>query len=113
MHISITPATNADAHELLSPSLYQINTRVWLTELSGKLGQSATLGDRTDDANFAWHQSQCYVRLPFSDLTVGTVQFMSQMGPASYDRDGDDLVTGGLYRDVPPWSAHVFEVTPL
>jgi hypothetical protein len=30
------------------PSLYQINTRVWLTELSGKLGRPATLDDIPD-----------------------------------------------------------------
>jgi glycosidase len=30
------------------PSLYQINTRVWLTELSGKLGRRATLDDIPD-----------------------------------------------------------------
>jgi hypothetical protein len=32
------------------PSLYQINTRVWLTELSGVLGRPATLDDIPDDA---------------------------------------------------------------
>jgi glycosidase len=31
------------------PSLYQINTRVWLTELSHKLGRAATLDDIRDD----------------------------------------------------------------
>jgi hypothetical protein len=31
------------------PSLYQINTRVWLTDLSRKLGRSATLDDVPDD----------------------------------------------------------------
>ena len=30
------------------PSLYQINTRVWLTELSRKLGRPATLDDIPD-----------------------------------------------------------------
>ncbi|HVH29868.1 MAG TPA: alpha-amylase family glycosyl hydrolase [Vicinamibacterales bacterium] len=30
------------------PSLYQINTRVWLTELSGRLGRTATLDDIPD-----------------------------------------------------------------
>jgi glycosidase len=30
------------------PSLYQVNTRVWLTELSEKLGRSATLDDVPD-----------------------------------------------------------------
>jgi len=32
------------------PSLYQINTRVWLTELSRRLGRRATLDDISDDA---------------------------------------------------------------
>lgn len=32
----------------LSPSLYQINTRVWLTERSRSLGRTATLDDVTD-----------------------------------------------------------------
>jgi hypothetical protein len=31
-----------------SPSLYQINTRVWLTELSQSLGRPATLDDIPD-----------------------------------------------------------------
>jgi glycosidase len=30
------------------PSLYQVNTRVWLTDLSAKLGRKATLDDVTD-----------------------------------------------------------------
>ena len=30
------------------PSLYQINTRVWLTELSRSLGRAATLDDIPD-----------------------------------------------------------------
>ena len=30
------------------PALYQINTRVWLTELSGALGRRATLDDVPD-----------------------------------------------------------------
>jgi glycosidase len=34
--------------DLRYPSLYQVNTRVWLTELSGKLGRTATLDDIPD-----------------------------------------------------------------
>jgi hypothetical protein len=34
--------------EMRYPSLYQINTRVWLTELSRKLGRAATLDDIPD-----------------------------------------------------------------
>ena len=32
------------------PSLYQINTRVWLTDLSASLGRAATLDDIPDTA---------------------------------------------------------------
>jgi len=37
-----------DRHAPLYPSLYQINTRVWLTELSASLGRPATLDDIPD-----------------------------------------------------------------
>jgi hypothetical protein len=33
------------------------------------------------------------------------------MGPARYDRDGGDLLSRGLYLDVPGWHYHGFEVT--
>jgi hypothetical protein len=32
------------------PALYQLNTRVWLTELSQRIGRAATLDDIPDDA---------------------------------------------------------------
>ena len=35
--------------DLSYPSLYQINTRVWLTELSRALGKRATLDDISGD----------------------------------------------------------------
>jgi hypothetical protein len=61
--------------------------------------------------NYAGNQSQCYVRLPFSDLTGHTARLKDLMGPASFDRDGNDLVSRGLYLDMAPWSYHVFEVS--
>ena len=30
------------------PSLYQVNTRVWLTDISGQIGRPATLDDISD-----------------------------------------------------------------
>jgi hypothetical protein len=38
------------------PSLYQINTRVWLTERSRQLGRSATLDDIPDAELTAWQR---------------------------------------------------------
>jgi glycosidase len=60
--------------------------------------------------NYAASQSQCYVRLPFSDLAGRPVRLKDQMGDASYDRDGAELLSRGLYLDVPAWGFHVFEL---
>ena len=61
--------------------------------------------------NYAGNQSQCYVRIPFADVTGSTVRLTDMMGPASFDRDGNDIVSRGLYLDLPPWGYHVFELT--
>jgi glycosidase len=58
--------------------------------------------------NYAENQSQCYVRLPISDFNGPTVRFIDLMGAASYDRDGSDLASHGLYLDMAPWTYHVF-----
>jgi Alpha amylase, catalytic domain len=61
--------------------------------------------------NYAGHQSQCYVRMPFANVIGKTVRLRDMMGPASFDRDGNDIVSRGLYLDLPPWGYHVFELT--
>ena len=63
--------------------------------------------------NYAGNQSQCYVRLPFPDLAGRAVRLKDLTGPASYDREGSDLVSRGLYLDLSPWAYHVFEMTAL
>jgi hypothetical protein len=60
--------------------------------------------------NYAAHQSQCYVRLPWSDLEGQTWRLRDRLGDAVYDREGNDLSARGLYLDTPPWGYHVFEV---
>jgi hypothetical protein len=61
--------------------------------------------------NYAASQSQCYVRIPFADLCGRTVRLEDRLGPARYDRAGDELLARGLYLDMPPWGYHVFEAT--
>ncbi len=61
--------------------------------------------------NYAANQSQCYARLPFLDLAGRTVQLKDLMSTACYDRDGDQLLSQGLYLDVPAWGYHVFELS--
>ena len=60
--------------------------------------------------NYAGHQGQCYVRLPFDELRGRSVRLQDRTSPASYDRSGDDLSARGLYLDLPGWGYHVFDV---
>ena len=60
--------------------------------------------------NYAGHQSQCYVRLPFAELRGRSCGCRIWIGSATYDRSGDDLLARGLYLDLPPWGYHVFDV---
>jgi hypothetical protein len=61
--------------------------------------------------NYAPHQSQCYVRLPFADLGDGRWQLEDVISDATYEREGGDLRVRGLYLDESPWRAHVFALT--
>jgi hypothetical protein len=60
--------------------------------------------------NFAAQPSQCYIRLPFSDLDGRLWQLRDLLGEAVYERDGAGLQTRGFYLDVAPWCCHVFEM---
>jgi hypothetical protein len=60
--------------------------------------------------NYAPTQGQCYVRLPFEDLAGRKVRLKDLMSAASYDRDGRELGSRGLFLDLPPWGYHVFDV---
>lgn len=60
--------------------------------------------------NYADHESQCYVMLPWTDLEGRGWRLHDQLGTAVYERDGNDLAAHGLYLDVPAWAGHVFEV---
>jgi hypothetical protein len=70
-----------------------------------------TGGDRLlVTVNYAGNQSQCNVRLPFTDLGKGRWQLTDLIGDVTYDRDGNDLQRHGLYQDVRPWQACVFSL---
>lgn len=60
--------------------------------------------------NYAAHQSQCRVRLPFGELDGHPASLSDLMGGTSYERDGAELVSRGLFVDLPPWGYHVFDV---
>ena len=60
--------------------------------------------------NYAPQQGQCYVRPPYPDLAGRAVPLKDLMSPAEYDRTGDDLLSGGLYLDLPAWGYHLFKL---
>jgi hypothetical protein len=63
--------------------------------------------------NYAPQQSQCYVRLPFPALAGRTLHLKDRMGNSTYERTGNDLLSKGLYLDLPPWGYHVFTLSSL
>ena len=63
--------------------------------------------------NYSAQQSQCFVRMPFPELSGRNVRFQDLLGPDCYDRMADDLVSRGLFIDIPAWAYHVFELRGL
>ena len=60
--------------------------------------------------NYSDHQSQCYVTLPWSDLSDRNWRLQDRLVPSAYDRQGADLSSRGLYLDLPAWGYNVFDV---
>ncbi len=63
--------------------------------------------------NYAGNRSQCYVRLPISEIAGHTVRLKDLMGQASFERDGQELFSRGLYLDLPASGYCVFEMAIL
>jgi glycosidase len=63
--------------------------------------------------NYAANRSQCYVRLPFTDLAGRRWRLADQLGSDVYDRDGNDLQSHGLYLDMVPWLAAIYSMKSL
>jgi hypothetical protein len=63
--------------------------------------------------NYAPNQCQCYVQLPFDDLSGQHWRLTDLLSADTYDRDGDDLQSRGLFLDMSPWQAAVFSWTTI
>lgn len=59
--------------------------------------------------NYAPHTSQCNVTLPYPDLAGKNYLLKDLMSPITYERSGDNLISG-LYFELPGWGYHVFEL---
>jgi hypothetical protein len=86
--------------QVLYPSLYQLNTRVWLTSLSKTLGRLVLLDDIPDVE---------LDRPPFYEIKKHSVRLKDLLS-SSYIREGNDLPERGLYPDMQPCSYHVFDL---
>lgn len=62
--------------------------------------------------NYADNRSQCYLPLPFSDLADRRWLLRDLLSEAAYKREGDGLMSPGLYLDVDPWQFHLFQLLP-
>jgi hypothetical protein len=60
--------------------------------------------------NYAGHQSQCRLRLPFTDLNNASWRFEDLFCCDVFDRDGNELQSAGLFLDMRPWQAAVYSL---
>lgn len=60
--------------------------------------------------NYVPYNSQCYIQLPFTDMAGKTIILSDMMSSVGYERDGSELISAGLYLDLPAWGYHVFEI---
>jgi hypothetical protein len=60
--------------------------------------------------NFGPSRGQCYVLLPFAELRGKQVLLRDLLSAAQYEREGDELLSRGLYLDMAAWASHLFEI---
>ncbi len=60
--------------------------------------------------NYSTYSGQCYLPLPFDDLKNRTCKLKDLMSSAYYERSGNELLSSGLYLDLPAWGYHVFDL---
>lgn len=63
--------------------------------------------------NYSSHPAQCRLPLPFDDIQGRRFRLVDLMGDEEYVREGDELVSPGLYLDLGPWHLNVFRLDPM
>ena len=63
--------------------------------------------------NYSDHQAQCYLPIPFVALSGKSFRLVDEMGSETYDRDGNALISPGLYVDLRPWGYNLFRMEKL
>jgi hypothetical protein len=60
--------------------------------------------------NYSPEPSKCFVAMPFPEMMGSTILFRDRLDGHVYDRPGNELISKGLYLDVPGWGVHIFNV---
>ena len=55
--------------------------------------------------------AQAYIPLALPEFAGKTVRLEDQLDDVVYDRPGDDVLSRGLYVDLPAYGGHLFRVT--
>lgn len=63
--------------------------------------------------NYSGSTSQAFLTIPIRELAGRKWQLKDQFSGVSYDRDGDELLSRGLFLDEPGWKYYVFSVEEL
>ena len=63
--------------------------------------------------NYADQPGQCALVLPFEELVGKQVFLKDDFGGTEYERPGDELISSGLYLDLPAWGIHLFKLCIL
>jgi glycosidase len=69
-------------------------------------------GTRLIVVNYAPHIGQCYIELNLEGIKGASIEFRDLLGPASYVRERNALMTKGMYFDLPGYAVHVFDIMP-
>jgi len=63
--------------------------------------------------NYAPHDSQCYVHLPFPELSNQSIRLKDRTSSARYVRHSRDFLGKGIFLDLQGWAFHIFEISQV
>lgn len=63
--------------------------------------------------NLGGTAGQCRLRIPVARLAGRPVRLVDLIGPANYERPGDELLDPGLYLDLPASAVHLFRIEAI
>ncbi|MBV8672421.1 MAG: alpha-amylase, partial [Acidobacteriaceae bacterium] len=63
--------------------------------------------------NLSDSPAQAQVRIPWRDISGKNWRLTDVLSGESFDRDGDSMLSPGLFVDLNPWNFHFFEFVPM